>query len=546
MSNTVKANRNTWWVTRPKRSLAAAPGALRELANAVSGSAWRGDGQTVQRTYEQSLEASQLKANRAKRDPNGGGPRTYVAWLKSLGLLWEGDDKKLYLTLAGEAIVQGEDNLLEVMSRQILHYQFPSTFSTATYLSRVSDRFKVRPFVFILQLLLDPRLDGYLTQQDDVAKIAVCYGVDNSQKCVDDVVERIQALREKGDDSLDADYLESFRSGRSKEATLEKLFANLNDIANTVGNWLSHTQLVTRARGGRWTIAPGAEEAVRSTVDAMLSKKLLDDWTNEERFQRRYGLTPGKSKDTRTVQPIENVSADAVAEREIIKVYTDYATTHLVTELDDQLINTIAGQVVSDRNEVKTVLRKKFSSGYGGFLMNYTELAQGSNKAATAFELATTEIFSKIFGFRAKHIGAQALRPDVVLYSDEEKYGAILDTKAYAGRYTLAHEQRGVMHNYVTDYPEYRLDAGDLAFFSYVSSRFGPNVGSQLAEVSRRSNDAPGSAITAHDIVLMCQRHLRERAYTHAEIRDMFSKNQLVELTGHENSLNALVAATTS
>ena len=95
MSNTVKANRNTWWVTRPKRSLAAAPGALRELANAVSGSAWRGDGQTVQRTYEQSLEASQLKANRAKRDPNGGGPRTYVAWLKSLGLLWEGDDKKL-------------------------------------------------------------------------------------------------------------------------------------------------------------------------------------------------------------------------------------------------------------------------------------------------------------------------------------------------------------------------------------------------------------------------------------------------------------------
>lgn len=266
------ANRNTWWVSRPKRSLSAAPGALRELASAVAGKSWRDESQETQRAYKKQLEKSQLKAARRKRDDNGGGPRTYVAWLRSLGLLWEDPDHQLYLTLAGEAIVQGDQNLLEIMSRQILHHQFPSNYTTGNWLASVSDRFQVRPFVLLLQLLLDERLEGYLTQKDDVAKIVLCYGTSNNQACVDDVVQRILALRREGNSSLPADYLASFRSRRSKEATLEKLFANLNDIANTVGNWLSHTQLVHREHGGRWVIAPGAENAVRQTVQLMLEK----------------------------------------------------------------------------------------------------------------------------------------------------------------------------------------------------------------------------------------------------------------------------------
>ncbi|MCV7694245.1 hypothetical protein M3C51_007065 [Micrococcus luteus] len=541
-----KANRNTWWVTRPKRSLAAVPGVLRELAAAVSGQPWREGGQDAQRAYERQLEASALKANRPKRDPNGGGPRTYVAWLRSLGLLWEGADGQLYLTLAGEAIVQGDENLMEIMSRQVLHYQFPSYFSTSTFLSRVDARFKVRPFVFILQLLLDPRLGGYLTQKDDVAKIAVCYGENNSQACVDDVVERIVALREHGDKALPADYLSTFASGRSAETSLAKLSANLNDIANTMGNWLSQTQLVTRSHGGEWRIADGAEDDVRRTVDAMLGKKLLVDWTDQERFQRRYGLTPGKSKDTRAVQPIQNVSAEVLLEREIVKEYTEYASTHLVSELDEDLVDAIAARLAADPVKVRDVLRQRFSAGYGGFLMHYTELAQGSNTAATKFEQATTEIFSKVFGYQAKHIGAQPLRPDVVLYSETERYGAILDTKAYAKRYTLSHDQRGVMRNYVVDYPKYKIGDGDLAFFSYVSGRFGPNIDSQLAEVSERADGVPGSAITAHDIVLMCKRHLGTEKYTHAQLRDIFSGNKQVQVAGHERSLANLVAAATS
>jgi hypothetical protein len=489
---------------------------------------------------------NQLKADRNKRDPNGGGPRTYVAWLRSLGLLWEGDDEKLYLTLAGEAIVEGNESVLEIMSRQILHYQFPSSFSTRTFASRVTERFTVRPFVFLLQLLLDERLGGYLTQKDDVAKIVLCYGVDNSQACVDDVIERILRLRADGDESLESEYLDLFRSKKSKEATRDKLFENLNDIANTVGNWLSHTQLVTRARGGIWTIPPGAERAARQVVDSLAGRPLIPGWDHEERFQRRFGLTPGKRKDNRSVGAIENVSDDLVRNRAIIKEYTEYATSHLVLSIDDELVSKIAASTASTPAKVREVLRTRVKTSYGGFFMTYTELAQGSTRTAREFERATAEIFSKVFGFRAKHIGSQPLRPDVLLYSDTERYGAIVDTKAYSKAYALTHAQRGVMRNYVTDYPAYRLGDGDLAFFAYVAHSFGPNIDEQVAEVSARSGDVPGAAISAHELVLMCRHHLQTQRYSHVDIRRMFSGNKSVSLESHERSLEEMLAAATT
>lgn len=543
---TEKSNHNTWWVTRPKRSLAAAPEALRTIIDSVASQSWIDENQRTQRAYERNLEMKNLKADRAKRDPNGGGPRTYMAWLRSLGLLWQGNENRIFLTLAGEAIVQGDERLLEIMSRQVLHYQFPSNFTSGGGASSVNQRFRVRPFVFLLQLLLDPRLDGYLTQKDDVAKIALCYGENNSQECVDDVIERILALRKDGDDSLASDYLLNFRSSRAKESTTEKLFENLNDIANTIGNWLSHTQLIQRERGGSWRIADGAADATRDAVNLMLNKPFISDWNNQERFQRKYGLTPGKKKDTRDVEAVQNIGPRAIQERSIIREFTEFSTINIVTEISEKLVNEISEKLAIETSIVRRTLRERFKAGYGGFLMRYTDLAHGSRRDATKFEQATADIFDKVFGYQSRHIGTQPLRPDVVIHSESEQYGAIIDTKAYKREYTLSHDQRGVMHNYVVDYPEYRLEEGSLAFFAYVVGSVGPNMDAQIADVSRRSGDVPGSAVTAHDLVLMVRRHLGEKPYTHQEIRDLFSRNRVVEIAGHEQSLDSLVAAAVS
>lgn len=69
---------------------------------------------------------------------------------------------------------------------------------------------------------------------DNVTKIVICFA--ETPDSHEEVVNRIVKLREQGDTSLPSDYLESFKSSRAQQNDLGKLFANLNDVANTLGN----------------------------------------------------------------------------------------------------------------------------------------------------------------------------------------------------------------------------------------------------------------------------------------------------------------------
>ena len=109
------------------------------------------------------MEQAGLKRIGERRDQTGGGARTYKAWVVSLGLIFiQESTGKLKLTLAGEAIMAGESPV-EVLMHQILRYQFPSSFSLSRGV-QVSQRFKIRPFRFLLRLLSDSRLDYYVTE----------------------------------------------------------------------------------------------------------------------------------------------------------------------------------------------------------------------------------------------------------------------------------------------------------------------------------------------------------------------------------------------
>ena len=118
---------NYWWVTRPKRKLNTVPEILASFADLSLNQEW--DGQRASHlAYEQALEAAGLKRIGERRDQTGGGARTYKAWLVSLGLIFiQNKEKKIKLTLAGEAIMEGSSPV-EVLTNQILKYQFPSSF----------------------------------------------------------------------------------------------------------------------------------------------------------------------------------------------------------------------------------------------------------------------------------------------------------------------------------------------------------------------------------------------------------------------------------
>lgn len=235
---------NYWWVTRPKRKLNSVPEVLAAFADLSLNQEWNGQ-RDSHLAYEDALEAAGLKRKGERRDQTGGGARTYKAWLVSLGLIFEQESTgKIKLTLAGEAIMNG-DSPVDVLTNQILKYQFPSAFSLGRGV-QVADRFKIRPFRFLLKLLDDSKV-GYLTEEE-IAKIVVTEAENESDKCYNYIVDRIMQFRSYGDSCLEEDFFTKYQSSKGK-VNPDHPYSHLTDLANTLINWLEYTQLAKREDG---------------------------------------------------------------------------------------------------------------------------------------------------------------------------------------------------------------------------------------------------------------------------------------------------------
>lgn len=515
---------NRWWVTRPKRDLLTVPLCLAVIAHHAQGRVWATPNKETELAIELGLEDAHLKRRGKRRDQTGGGARTYRAWMKSLGLLFMDKEGRLWLTSAGEALAKG-DPPLDILKKQVLGYQFPSayTFKGST---RVADRFRIRPFVFLLQLLLDERLDGYLLESEEVAKIVISYGETNSQKSVDEVVRLIREHRLVGDAMLPDNYVEEFASSRAQNPTLESLFSQHLDIANTMGNWLGYTQLIRREEG-RWFIPQEARREAELLVKELCDRPLIEDCDDEEKFQRRYGLKPGQRKDTRNLDPDSASRTSAAIEADRINiVMLELATERLIERIDADLVSEVALRTGSTPSRVEQVLGQKYPNGaVDAFMHSYVRLAFQSRDKAEEFETATAEIFEKIFGFKTRHTGREALRPDIVVSSEQEHYAGIIDNKAYKEGYSLTHSQRNAMRTYIETYDGYRIDENPLEFFCYVVSEYKETINQQLRQVAELTGIS-GSAITARDVVRLVRSQVKP---SHANFLEMFTSNRVIE-----------------
>lgn len=518
--------RNTWWFTRPKRDLVAVPHLLRVLANIAEGKVWATADKERELEYERQLEASRLKAQGIRRDQRGGGARTYRSWLKSLGLLYMDEDGRLWLTSAGEALVEGAPPL-EIIKNQVLKYQFPAAFSVQGQ-SKVSRRFQVRPFVLLLQLLRDSRLGGYLDENEDIAKVVICHGTGNSDADSEALIERILTLRKHGDSSLETDYVQRYATKRQGQITFGELVKNHIDIANTAGNWLGYTQLVTR-HGGEWRLS--AQEDAQQEVDRVLeqlqSAPLIGDPEDEPKFQRRYGLKPGQKKDTRR-QLGTSISRRGMVDNLVASAFYGLSGERPVTHLTPDIVQEVAGRVAVKYDDAERILRRIAPSGdVEYFLHEYSQMAFDSGKRAREFERATAAIFRDIFGLDAEHVGDKGRVPDVMVSSDEGGWSGIIDTKAYSNGYRLGISQQDRMVDYAQRFETYAMGRPPLRFFAYIVSDHKPTISRQIQDISRRVG-TPGVAITARHIIEMVKRHRRE-PYTQEELVALFSKNRALD-----------------
>lgn len=514
---------NYWWVTRPKRKLNSVPEVLAAFAEMSLDQQWQGQRDT-HLSLEEALEEAGLKRVGERRDQTGGGGRTYLAWIASLGLVFiQESTRQLKLTLAGEAIMNG-DSPVSILKNQILKYQFPSSFSMSRGVD-VSLRFKIRPFRFMLKLLMDERV-GHLSGEE-LAKIIITDAENETRECYETVVGKLLAFRNNGDSVLEDDFFERY-APKTGRVNPDHPFSHLLDIANTLINWLEYTQLAKRSEEDHLLrIIPEKREEIVNILSEV--PPFIDRPQEQERFQRKFGVDPNHQKDTRNLSQTQTITARIIADNKIRQAFVAESLRTPITRITSDLIDKIVEQTGLDGQYVEESLLRLYPHGaIGSFMTEYFDMAFKGRDEATEFEKATVKLFQEVFGFETKHIGPIGLTPDVLLLSDLEGYAGIIDNKAYS-RYTISNDHHNRMvHNYIEGFHNYCSSNKPLSFFSYIAGGFGPNITGQIKKIVDETG-VNGSAVAVTHIIQMVEKH-QEAPYSHAMIRDIFSLNRQIAI----------------
>ena len=514
---------NTWWVTRPKRKLNSIPEVLAILADVSLNQAWHGQRGT-HLSLEEALESASLKRTGERRDQTGGGGRTYVAWVASLGLVFtQQSTGNLKLTLAGEAIMNG-DSPVEILKNQVLKYQFPSAFSLSRGV-KVSPRFKIRPFRFLLRLLMDEEIE-YLTEEE-IAKIIITNAENETESCYKNVKEKLKAFRSFGDKSLEADFNAKY-APKTGKVNAEHPYSHLIDIANTLMNWLEYTQLAKRSEGHFIRVIYDKRAEIAEILN--ISTPFIDRPEQHEYYQRKYGLDPKHLKDTRNLTATKTITANIIAEQKVKQAFIGESLKTPITKITTQLVDKIIEQTGLEEKFVEETLLRLYPHGaVGSFMTEYFEMAFKGRDEATEFEKATTRLFNEVFGFESHHVGPIGLTPDVLIVSDSAGYCGIIDNKAYSS-YSISNDHHNRMvHNYIEGLNNYCVSSNPLAFFSYIAGGFGNKINGQIMKIVNETG-VNGSALSVSNVIRMVEKQ-QDTHYTHTQIKDIFSLNRQVSLS---------------
>lgn len=514
---------NTWWVTRPKRKLNSVPEVLATLSEVSLNQEWEGQRDT-HLTLEEALEEAHLKRRGERRDQTGGGARTYGAWISSLGLVFiQESTRKLKLTLAGEAIMNG-DSPVEILKNQVLKYQFPSSFSLSRGVN-VAPRFRIHPFRFLLKLLMDRRI-AYLTEEE-IAKVVITQAENETDRCYESVVQKILLFREAGDASLEQDFNRRY-APKTGKVNPDHPYSHLTDTANTFINWIEFTQLAVRDGNRSLRVIP---EKINEITEILNSPSVFIDRPDEhEYFQRKYGLDPKHTKDTRNLLGTRTITASIIAEQQIKKAFISESLKSPITRITVPLVGKIADLTGIDGKFVEETLCRLFPHGaIGAFMAEYFEMAFHGRDDAIEFEKATTRLFEEVFGFESKHIGSKGLTPDVLIISDDCGFCGILDNKAYSD-YSISNDHHNRMvHNYIEGFARYCDSRNPLAFFSYIAGGFCRTIDSQIVRIVEATG-VHGSAISVSSVIKMVENQ-QAHPYSHTGIKDILSLDRQVRLS---------------
>jgi hypothetical protein len=500
-----------WWVTRPKRKLNTIPEELAAFSAVALGKKWTKNRES-HIAYEEELEKRGTKRIGERRDASGSGGRTHAAMLYSLGLWFEHNDQ-VFLTLAGEAIMQGKSPV-PVLKRQVLRFQYPSPYGESV---RMSPRFKVHPFIFLLRLLSDERI-GHL-MQEEIAWIAAIEGENETNKCYEKVVDLILRYRSDGEAMFSEEYFGLHDASKS----------NLMDVANTMMNWLDYTQLVYREEK-----LIGLDETKRAEVEAILRDPpdFIKYPVDADIYQRKYGVDPWHQKDTRNLLETLTVTSQMVDKNRILRYFFSLSSLKPISRIDSDIIYQVSVQTGTSLQFVEKVLIGTYPHGaIGGYLSNYRNMAFKGRDEAVDFEEATANLFQDVFCYKTTHLGQTGAKsaPDVLLVSDSDGYQAIIDNKAYSAYSITGDHHNRMVHNYLNGISNYSDCGLPIGFFTYISGGFVKHIDKQIKSEVDESG-VHGSGITVSNLIKLIEMH-QEKPYSHSELRRIFGLDRQVLLS---------------
>lgn len=510
---------NNWQVPRNKRRLYPVVDILSLFTLQNLGENWRSN-LSRQLDFEMELERYGLKRVGQRRDRRAGGARTYESWLYNLGLVYiETDTNITRTTLAGEALLSGQPPV-SIVTNQLMKLQYPSAYSIRRRVN-INERFQIRPFRFLLRLLLDDRVQTL--SKEEIGRFVITEGENESQECFENVVQRILEYRLNGDSILPVNFEEMYSSSTTGIRSREKTINGLEDNANTLINYLEYTQFISRNDIGSIYVLPERIVDVQSIIEDGTTLRRLD--TNHdfgiENFQRNFGLAPGQNRDNRNFGS-QNITDSIYRERRIRSELLHIAGTTPIANITNEILNRISSSTGYTINEVSIALDGFRPDTFSLFEATYMNMAVSGRELATEFELATQNVFEQL-GFNAEHVGARPLHPDIYVESPLN-YTGIIDTKAYR-RYSITNDHRNRMvRNYI---PTYKDD--NFTFFMYIADGFGSNIVSQIQSISRETN-VNGTVISAANIMRLLQRN-QVSTINHASLRNLFTNNEIISVS---------------
>ena len=472
-----------WMLSRPQRKLYRLPLTVAALHEAAAESYWGGNRES-HIAFEEILEREGIKRPGSRRDRTGSGGRTHAALVRSLGLAFNSSETgRLELTLAGIALAEG-GNPSAVLKHQVMKFQYPSVYSLSRGVD-ISRSFKLRPFVLLLRLLLHPDLDGYLTQ-DEVARVVILVGTGDTEADTDRVAAEIKQYRSV--ELNEIEFVERFGKG---DDTFEKLVDRFGDIANTVFNWLELTGVIDRKPGQVELVARGEDEGAR-LIEEYGRSSLISSPEDEDKFQRRYGLPPGKTKDTRNLSGGTSITRTEFVRRRVTTKLTKMSEQELLVDgATVEIVQRLVDETDFDHSEVEKVATKILGTNrtLDNFLYSYQSLPHSSAKdAPRKFEQATAELFRRVFKLDAECVGQAGREPDVVVTKPGEWQG-IVDTKAYDGDYSLPSSHERAMKEYVETYRHRRGEG--LKFWAFIAASVSKGA-HRKAKLLAEQTETPG------------------------------------------------------